>query len=163
MVWFYCRAGSLDPKGNTSVHRPLLCLSFSLKSPGGGPSPSAFTTDESYHNPMMEAGLPAPAPLTPRGAGGLPGSRFKEEGVKSRSFAQFPQVCLIIHPNCGTWRSADTRGTPGLARLLGSHSSASPSGADAGRAATSAETPLVKRSKELSPQPAPKLLGPSAL
>lgn len=46
------------------------------------------------------------------GPGGFLGSGFKEEGVKSRSFAQFPQVCLIIHPNCGTWHSADTRACP---------------------------------------------------
>lgn len=97
MVWFYCQAGSLDPKGNTSVHRPLLCLSFSLKSPGGGPSPSAFTTDESYRNPMMEAGLPAPAPLTPRGAGGLPGVQIQRRRSKKQKLCSVPPS-LLNHP-----------------------------------------------------------------
>lgn len=163
MVWFYCWAGSLDPKGNTSVHRPLLRLSFSLKSPGGGPSPSAFTTDESYHNPMMEAGLPAPAPLTPCGAGGLPGVWFQRRRSKKQKLCSVPPSLLNHPPQLWDLAFSRHQGTPGLARLLGSHSSVSPSGADIGRAATSAETPLVKRSKKLSPQPAPKFLEPSAL
>ena len=103
------RQGCWTPRAATHVHRPLLHLFFSLKSPGGGPIP--------WPLPLMRATLTRwwrrvsqhQLPWHPLGPGSFLGSGVKEEGVKSKNFAHFPRVCLNINPNCGTSCSAFSR------------------------------------------------------